>query len=84
MATKGEDRPTMKVVYAVRLSFKGGQAELEVLDQLVKDYLEADFPHDPLLKITRGALVPMADNPYPSAGFLHGGEPRADDMPGPA
>ena len=74
---------TVKVVYAVRLSFRGGQAELEKIDQIIREAIEAAFPRDPLLRITRGDTVDLPGNPYPSAGFLHDGSVRIADIPGP-
>lgn len=74
---------TMKVAYAVRLSFRGGKRELERIDKILKDAVEAAFPDDPLLKITRGDTVNLRHNPYPSAGFLHDSSPRVADLPGP-
>lgn len=73
----------MKVVYAVMFSFEGGQPELDKLDAKLRDVLDAEFPDDPLLRLTRGVMVTMEGNPYPSAGFLHKGEVRVADQPQP-
>jgi hypothetical protein len=71
----------MKVVYAIRLSFEGGQEELEKLDSILRAAADEIFPDDPLMKITRGEFTPMDKNPYPSAGFLHDGAPRVNSLP---
>lgn len=66
----------MRVVYAARFSGIDGDAALTALDHQVAEQLRVI---DPEVKVTRGDLTPTRSNPYPSAGFLHSGEPRIDD-----
>jgi hypothetical protein len=68
-----DDDAEMRVAYAVR--FEGLRAEdVPALDAKMA---EATTAIDPLVQLTRGEVVPKRSNPYPSAGFLHGGEMRA-------